>query len=110
MNLAAQVFYLIGAAFIFLGALGLVRMPDVYNRIQAGTKAVTLGSLALLIGVGFEHPDWWPKLLVVAGFILLTNPVGSSAIARALYLSGVRPWQVADTNLETTPDKTGDTP
>jgi len=71
-------------------------MPDVYNRIQAGTKAVTLGALSLLAGVGLEHPDWWPKLLVVAGFILLTNPVGSSTIARALYLSGVRPWQATE--------------
>ena len=60
--------------FCFLGALGLLRMPDVYNRIQAGTKAVTLGSLSLLLGVGLHHPEWWAKLLVIALFILLTNP------------------------------------
>lgn len=93
MTVLGDVFLLLGAAFCFLGALGLLRMPDVYNRIQAGTKAVTLGSLALLIGVGFRHPDWWAKLLIVALFILLTNPVGSSTIARALYRAGVRPWK-----------------
>ncbi|MEN8176556.1 MAG: monovalent cation/H(+) antiporter subunit G [Pseudomonadota bacterium] len=95
MRLLADIFLVIGAFFVFLGALGLIRMPDVYNRIQAGTKAVTLGSLSLLIGVGFLHPGWWPKLLVIAGFILFTNPVGSSTIARAVYVAGVRPWQRA---------------
>lgn len=92
MNLLGTLFLLLGAAFCFLGALGLIRMPDAYNRIQAGTKAVTLGSLAILIGVGLRQPEWWPKLIVIAGFILLTNPVGSSTIARALYRTGVRPW------------------
>jgi multicomponent Na+:H+ antiporter subunit G len=88
----ADVFLLIGALFTLLGALGLLRMPDVYNRIQAGTKAVTLGALSFLIGVGLLQPQWWAKLLCIAGFILFTNPVGSSTIARAVYMAGVRPW------------------
>ncbi|MEA3276244.1 MAG: monovalent cation/H(+) antiporter subunit G [Pseudomonadota bacterium] len=96
MRLAADLFLLLGAAFALLGALGLLRMPDVYNRIQAGTKAVTLGALSFLIGVGLLHPEWWTKLLCIAGFILFTNPVGSSTIARALYLSGVRPWRAVE--------------
>ena len=100
MQLLGDLFLLVGAAFCLLGAVGLLRMPDVYNRIQAGTKAVTLGSLALLIGVGFRHPEWWPKLLVVGLFILLTNPVGSSSIARALHRVGVRPWQKPKTGEE----------
>lgn len=96
MRLLADLFLLLGAGFMFLGALGLVRMPDVYNRIQAGTKAVTLGSLCFLIGIGLLHPAWWAKLLCIAGFILLTNPVSSSTIARALYLAGVRPWKAEE--------------
>lgn len=95
MRLAADAFLFIGAVFIFLGALGLVRMPDVFNRIQAGTKAVTLGALSLIIGVGFLYPGWWSKLLVIALFILFTSPVGSSTIARALYRAGVPVWQKA---------------
>ena len=67
-------------------------MPDVYNRIQAGTKAVTLGSLAVLLGVAFHHPSWIPKLFLIALFILLTSPVGSSTIARAAYLVGLQPF------------------
>ena len=95
MRFAADFFLLLGALFMLLGGLGLLRMPDVYNRIQAGTKAVTLGALSFLLGIGLLHPQWWAKLLCIAGFILFTNPVGSSTIARALYLSGVRPWRAA---------------
>lgn len=93
MSLPGNLFLLLGAAFCFLGALGLFRMPDVYNRIQAGTKAVTLGTLCVLLGVWFHHPEWWAKLASIGGLLLLTNPVGSSTIARALFLAGVRPWQ-----------------
>ncbi|MBU1191750.1 MAG: monovalent cation/H(+) antiporter subunit G [Gammaproteobacteria bacterium] len=94
MRLVADIFLLLGAVFCCLGALGLVRMPDVYTRIQTATKAATLGALAFLIGAGILHPDWWTKLVVIAGLILLTNPVGSSTISRALYIAGVRPWHV----------------
>ena len=102
---------IIGALFSFLGGLGILRMPDVYNRIQAGTKAVTLGSLSIFIGIGFLQPEWWPKLLAISGFILLTSPVGSSAIARAFVKSGIKPWKkpVAGDALEDTPgDALGD--
>ncbi|MHB9004588.1 MAG: monovalent cation/H(+) antiporter subunit G [Coriobacteriia bacterium] len=96
MNVAGSLLILVGALFCFLGALGLWRMPDVYNRIQAGTKAVTLGVLATLLGVGLLQPHWWPKLLAIGGLLLLTNPVGASVIARALFKAGVRPWQTDD--------------
>ncbi len=92
MRLIADLFLLTGAAFLLLAAIGLVRMPDVYNRIQAGTKAATLGALGFLIGVALLHPAWWAKVLCIAGFILFTSPVSSSTIARAIYLAGVRPW------------------
>lgn len=93
MRLLADILLLIGAAFTLLGALGLLRMPDVYNRIQAGTKAVTLGALCLLLGIALLYPHWWSKLFVVAVMILVTNPLGSSTIARALLKAGVEPWK-----------------
>lgn len=92
MRLLADIVLLVGAAFTLLGALGLLRMPDVYNRIQAGTKAVTLGALSLILGIGLLYPQWWSKLLVIALLILVTNPLGSSTIARALLIAGVKPW------------------
>lgn len=96
MSLVGDLFMLFGAAFLLLGALGVFRMPDVFNRIQAGTKAATLGAVAFLIGVGFHHPGWWPKLLLIAFFILITSPVGSSTIARAALRAGVKPWMKTD--------------
>jgi multicomponent Na+:H+ antiporter subunit G len=98
MRLLADIFLLIGAAFTLLGALGLIRMPDVYNRIQAGTKAVTLGALSLILGVALLYPAWWSKLFVIAVLILVTNPLGSSTIARALLMAGVPPWTKTDTH------------
>jgi multicomponent Na+:H+ antiporter subunit G len=100
MNLVGDIFLLIGGTFIALGSLGLIRMPDVYNRLQAGTKAATLGTIAVLIGIGFHHPDWWAKLLVVAGFVLFTNPVGSSTIARAALKTGIDPLRGSNSKAE----------
>ena len=100
MNLLGDIFLLIGGAFIALGSLGLIRMPDGYNRLQAGTKAATLGTVAVLLGIGFHHPDWWAKLLVVAGFVLFTNPVGSSTIARAALKTGIEPLRGSNSKAE----------
>lgn len=97
MRLLADLLLLTGAIFSFLGALGLIRMPDIYNRIQAGTKSATLGSIAIIVGAGLLYPEWWGKLLCVIGFLLFTSPVSSSVLARAIYLSGVKPWKKTGT-------------
>ncbi len=99
MKLAGDLFLLLGAVFCFLGALGLLRMPDVYNRLQAGTKAVTLGAMAILIGIGLHHPTWWSNLLMIALLVLFTNPVSSATIARACLVAGLRPWRVSKQSL-----------
>lgn len=101
MRLAADLFLLAGALLCLLAALGLLRMPDVYNRIQAATKASTLGVIFILVGVSLLQPAWWPKLVAIAGFILFTSPVGSSTLARAFHRAGVKVWQTKD--METRP-------
>ncbi len=83
------VMIIIGAVFLFLGALGVIRMPDVYNRMQAGTKATTLGALSVIMGVGIYHPAWIFKTGIISLFILLTNPVSSNALARASHNAGI---------------------
>lgn len=82
----------IGAIFLFLGSLGVFRFPDVYNRLQAGTKCTTLGAFLTVIGVGIMEPDWLPKVLLIAVFILLTNPISSHALGRAGKKTGVPLW------------------
>lgn len=96
MTWIADLLLLVGALFLFLGALGLWRMPDLYTRLQAGTKAVTLGSVAMLLGIGVAEPAWWPKLLLITLFILLTSPLGSSTVARAARVIGQRPYRSED--------------
>ncbi len=79
----------IGTVFLFLGNFGVLRLPDVYNRIQAGTKCTTLGAFLTIVGVGIMRPEWFWKTLIIAVFILATNPISSHAIARASNKSGI---------------------
>ncbi len=83
----------IGALFFILGGIGLLRMPDVYNRMQASTKTTTLGLMSIILGVGLMQPYWIIKAIVIIIFIALTAPVGASAMARAAYKSGIPLWE-----------------
>ena len=86
----ASVIIFIGSIFLFLASLGVLRMPDSYNRIQTGTKATTLGLVLILIGVGILHPMWFSKIIILIFFVLLTNPVSSHALAKAAHLVGIK--------------------
>ena len=77
-----------GALFLFSAGLGVLRMPDTYNRIQTGTKATTLGTILILVGLAFLHPAWTFKLFILVFFVMLTNPVSSHALARAAHAIG----------------------
>jgi len=87
---------LVGSIFLFLGGLGLVRLPDIYSRLQAGTKASTLGSMSLILGVGLLRPEWLIKSLIIIIFIALSNPVSSHALARGSYRHKIKPWTKED--------------
>jgi len=89
MQLFGTIVTAVGALFLFLGNLGVLRLPDVYNRIQAGTKCTTLGAFLTILGVGIMQPEWFWKALLIAVFVLVTNPISSHAIARASRKSGV---------------------
>ena len=88
MIIAGNILMIIGGVFLMLGGFGVFRMPDVFNRIQAGTKATTLGAFSLLLGVGLHQPEWLVKIILIIIFIAVTNPVGSSVLARAAYKKG----------------------
>jgi multicomponent Na+:H+ antiporter subunit G len=82
---------LFGAIFLFLGALGILRMPDVYNRMQAGTKATTLGSILFLLGIAVGHSECvclW-KIILLILFLIFTNPISSHTLARAAHFAGI---------------------
>ena len=84
---------IIGLMFDFFGCLGLIRFPDVYTRLQAAAKCVTLGTCGILFGL-FLFKGWTAtgiKALLCLAFILLTAPVSAHALARGAYRSGVKP-------------------
>ncbi len=85
----------VGVMFDLFGCIGLVRLPDVYNRLQAATKCVTLGTCMILVGVlfitGFGSAG--VKALLCAVFVLLTSPVGAHALARAAHRYGIKLWE-----------------
>ena len=89
MQIIGNVITGIGTIFLFLGGLGVFRFPDVYNRLQAGTKCTTLGAFLTIIGVGITQSDWLPKTLVIALFILITNPISNHALGRASRKIGI---------------------
>lgn len=85
----------VGILFNLFGCVGLVRFPDVYNRLQAATKCVTLGTVLLLFGVAAVSGagPMIAKALVCAVFILVTSPTAAHAIAKGAYASGVGLWE-----------------
>jgi multicomponent Na+:H+ antiporter subunit G len=85
----------IGILFDIFGCIGLVRFPDVYNRLQASTKCVTLGTIVLLIGVALASGSgaMAAKAIICAVFIVLTSPTAAHAVAKGAYSSGVELWE-----------------
>jgi multicomponent Na+:H+ antiporter subunit G len=87
--------WIAGAAFALLAAVGLLRMPDVFTRMQASTKASTLGLGCLLLGAGLQLGDFasFIRVISIGAFVLLTTPVAAHVIARASYLAEVPLWE-----------------
>jgi multicomponent Na+:H+ antiporter subunit G len=86
---------LIGATLVLLAAIGIIRMPDLFTRMQAATKASTLGLGCLLAAVAIEIADFSSvvRALSIGAFVMLTSPVSNHVIARAAYLARVPLWE-----------------
>jgi multicomponent Na+:H+ antiporter subunit G len=91
IELIGMFFIVTGIIFDFLGVLGLIRLPDVYNRLQAATKCVTFGSIGILFGVmliqGFSTFGF--KALVGIVFICIASPTAAHVISRAAHRSRI---------------------
>ena len=91
IEILASVFLVIGTAFVALSSLGLARLPDVYSRLHAVTKASTLGMMGILassaVVSGWAGHNVTAEVVTVL-FVFLTNPVGGHMIARSAYLTG----------------------
>ena len=82
----------LGIAFDVAGCIGLVRLPDVYNRLQAATKCVTLGTCLVLAGAALmaHSVPGAVKAFLCAVFVLVTSPTAAHALARGSYRAGVK--------------------
>jgi multicomponent Na+:H+ antiporter subunit G len=90
----AEGLVIIGATLALLAAIGVLRMPDVFTRMQASTKASTLGLGCLLAALAIRNPEFSfvIRAASIAAFMLLTTAVGAHVIARAAALSGAPLW------------------
>lgn len=89
------VLLVVGAIFMFLAALGVARMPDLFTRMQTATKAVTLGvgCTFLAVAVHFAEAEVTFRVVLIIAFFLLTAPVSAHMIVRAAYIVGVSLWE-----------------
>jgi multicomponent Na+:H+ antiporter subunit G len=94
-DVVTAILWIAGAAFSLLAAVGVLRMPDVFTRMQASTKASTLGLGCLLLGAALQMGDFasFVRLASIGAFVLLTTPVAAHVIARASYVAEVPLWE-----------------
>jgi len=94
-EIIGYIFIAVGLAFDIFGCIGLIRLPDVYNRLQATTKCVTLGTCSILLGTlvikGFSATGIKTILCII--FLFLTSPVAAHALSRGAHKSGVKLWE-----------------
>ena len=90
---ASWLFIVLGSFFILVGALGLMRMPDVFTRLHATSVSDTLGAgfliLGLIIQAGLTLVT--VKLVFIAGLLFMTGPVAAHALAQAALHAGAKP-------------------
>ena len=94
-DITGYILIIVGILFDIFGCIGLVRFPDVYNRLQASTKCVTLGTVLLLVGVALVSSSGATaaKAIICAVFILITSPTAAHAIAKGAHAYGVKLWE-----------------
>ena len=91
----AATLLLIGAIWMLIAALGVLRMPDLLTRMHATTKSGVFGAGLMLLGVALHFLDAGvtARVLAIIGFITLTSPVAAHAIGRAGYYTGSPMWE-----------------
>ena len=96
-DLVAGVLIIIGALFALVAAIGILRLPDLYTRMHAASKAGTLGSGAMLIALAVYAGDLATATRAIAGviFFLLTAPISAHLLAKAAYAAGYRMTQLS---------------
>lgn len=95
IHLLVALLLVTGTTFTLIAAIGVLRMPDVYMRLQVSTKGATLGAGTLLLAVPifFGDVEIFVRALLIIAFIVLTTPISGHMLARAAYIVGVPLWR-----------------
>lgn len=108
IDIVSWILLLSGGAFVFIGGIGALRMPNFYTRVHAASLTDSMGTILILAGIMLQAG--WSlaliKLLAILVFLLLTCPTASYALANAALLSGLKP----DAKTLSTDDKGHPTP
>lgn len=91
-NMISTIIITIGVIFNLLGCIGLIRFPDVYNRLQSATKCVTLGTCSILLGVliHFGFVEVGVKALIAIPLLFFAATTGAHALVRGSYHAGIK--------------------
>jgi multicomponent Na+:H+ antiporter subunit G len=98
MSVAVIVLCAVGMFFSLSGVVGVLRMPDVYNRIQCSSKTITMGAIPLLVALALAagpFTSYGGRALIVLALLLIVNPLASHALVRAAYKTRVPMWDGA---------------
>lgn len=95
----------LGAAFMLVAGIGILRLPDTYLRMHAATKAPSLGVFLMVLGVIVYFQDFWlsVKALLIILFIFMTTPIGAQMLSRVAYLMNAD--QHKKTNVDDFPER-----
>jgi len=93
LDIASWALLSIGGTFVFIGGVGVLRMPNLYTRIHAASLTDTMGAILIIVGVMLQAGASLAaiKLAAILLFLLLTSPTASNALASAALLAGLRP-------------------
>lgn len=91
----AGLLIVVGALFALTASIGLLRLPDVFTRMHAASKAGTLGSCLMLVALALHIGEFATgvRALAGAGFFVLTAPISAHLLAKASYSAGYRMWE-----------------
>jgi multicomponent Na+:H+ antiporter subunit G len=94
-NIISNILIGIGLVFSLMGCLGLLRLPDIYNRLQAATKCVTLGACCILVSlvIRYGFSESGIKGLFAVPVLFFTSTVGAHALIRGAHIFGIRLWK-----------------
>ena len=90
-DMISTIIIAIGVLFNIFGCIGLIRLPDVYNRLQSATKCVTLGTCSILLGVLIKYGfiAIGVKSLVAIPLLFFAATVSAHALVRSAYIAGI---------------------